>query len=674
MGGIGITAFGASLKGIVIFLLFVLFYVQLPGMLIGRLLGFAPRHVSTALVVGFYLGWALELAAYFAAEALRGLDLILYVTGPACSAVYIALLLMTRGRRQSLQLSPGSIPIFLSITFVLCFFYSLTSTQFGYMSPEISDFTYLYKDDAYHMGIINALAEGYPPSNPWFAGRPLYYHFFTEMLYAIPVRLFGLTSDFMVMSCAPYIIAYAFPLSAFALFRELCSRENLCGLYCFLTFAANMFLISSETKSWLYSHIFGNANSFCFSMSAAFVAVIVIKYWRECIADGQKRVRYFVILAVLTLLITGIKGPVGAVLIVSLWASTLLGLILRQEWFSTLVYVAILTACFAVVYLFVISGQDTVSSGGDLISPGKVIDYFVRGDDVMAYAQNLGIPAGLQKYVLAAVFMCFVAMAFTVPFVVGYIREVILVLAGRKPFLLERVTVYAFAAVGLLSMMILNFNGCSQIYFGFAGTCMIPIISFWFFEDFEGRKNVGAWIVLAVFVLCLIPSAWTMTQYLEKRVDRTISHATNYNNAYESKYKSITGAEYEALSWIRENTPHRCVLATNRYSSVPMSRYKYNVRGNNTFFLYAVYSGRSFYLEGAGYSIGEDELDLRLERIENNDKLYDAAYTGRGKLAHDLGIQYVVVSKDFGDFGDLENDNYRKCFSNEAVDIYEITY
>ena len=70
--------------------------------------------------------------------------------------------------------------------------------------------------------------------------------------------------------------------------------------------------------------------------------------------------------------------------------------------------------------------------------------------------------------VLLAAFVVISLTAFIVPFIIGYIRELFLVLSGRKEFIFSKVTVYATCMVGYLALLLLNYSGHSQVYFGFA--------------------------------------------------------------------------------------------------------------------------------------------------------------------------------------------------------------
>ena len=58
--------------------------------------------------------------------------------------------------------------------------------------------------------------------------------------------------------------------------------------------------------------------------------------------------------------------------------------------------------------------------------------------------------------------------------------------------------------------------------------------------------------------------------------------------------------------------------------------------------------------------------------IETNMQLYDVNNEKRGDLARKLGVDYLIVSKRFNDFGDLGNKDYCIVYSNNDIDIYKI--
>ena len=58
----------------------------------------------------------------------------------------------------------------------------------------------------------------------------------------------------------------------------------------------------------------------------------------------------------------------------------------------------------------------------------------------------------------------------------------------------------------------------------------------------------------------------------------------------------------------------------------------------------------------------------------NTDRLYDYTNEGRGKLARNLGINYVVVTKKIFDTPDLTSEDYVLEYSNKDIDIYKVSY
>ena len=55
---IGISVYKADVAALAILVLFAAFYVQLPGLMILRLLNMKLKHISTTVCTGFFAGWA----------------------------------------------------------------------------------------------------------------------------------------------------------------------------------------------------------------------------------------------------------------------------------------------------------------------------------------------------------------------------------------------------------------------------------------------------------------------------------------------------------------------------------------------------------------------------------------------------------------------------------------
>ena len=671
MVGIAAGVYRADMRGLLIFAAFIVFYVQLPGQLILRICGISFDHIPGILACGFFTGWAFVTLQYFVTELIP-IDLILYGVGPTCSLIYIVVCLLRRSSpAQRLERAGWLTPSF-CIFMALCLLYSMLLTQYLYLSPKVDHIITMNPDKGFHMGLINSLSHGYPLECPWFSGLYYNYHIFTELLYSVPVRLFGLTADTLLFTCGPYMTVYAFGMSLYALFKELCRRKDRAGLYCLAVILSNIFIARGIDQSIAFLFIFRNENVAGYGVSCAMVVIILLRKWYAEHAEKRFGLRAFLPLLAVLMLNTGIKGPFGIVLVAAMWGTFLLGLILRKVHLRTLIPLLILSAGFYVVYAVILGSKgQSASAGESLIALATLLDITFYKAPLIALMKSWGLPSMVRYAGLLAAFVLCLLTAFFLPFVIGYIRELFLVLSGRKEFDFTRVVVYAAVLVGLIAVLILNYHGHSQIYFGFVTVFFAPLIAFWFFEDMEENRGILMKLIRFLFVAALVLSAVGLGSFLFSQTHEAVKASDPA--AKGNKYKSISQQEYEAMRWIDKNTPKDSLLATDRYYSVSPKKFDVTDRWDNRFFLYADYSNRICYLAGAGYNLPARDWQKRLDRIKTNDRLFDASDAERGDLARDLGIDYVVLSKRFTDAGDLSNKDYKLCFSNEDIDVYEIT-
>lgn len=678
MSIIGIAVYGAPVGSLVILAGFFVIYVQIPGLLIVRRLGLDKGHISTALALGIFAGWAFELAIYFLADLLR-LDIILLIMGPLATASYFVE--AYRGKRKKLILSRFNLrklsPAF-CIFMVLTLFYCIVNTQYIYLSPEIRDFTYMNPDKAYHMGLINSLSHDYPLMSPWINGVEINYHIFSEMLLSIPVRFFGVQADAVTLSFGPFLTAYTFGLSYYSFFKEMSSRPKRAGIYALLVILANIYITRYPNVSVAFKFILINDNSSGYGLAACLMTIVLIGKWYESFKEKRPdSLPLLILVTVFVMLTTGIKGPMGAVTVAALWGTVILGMILRKISPKALIPLIIITAGFLVVYTFVLGSKgQTNGSGNSIIDFANITNIAYWKKPLIAWLKSMGLPTIIRLPIVLAVFMVFFLSVFFLPFCIGYIRELILVLSGRKEYRPEKVLVYAEFAVGFILMFLLNYSGHSQIYFGLAPAFLAPMIAFWFIEDMEDREEksqaaeYALLLCLGVMCVSLALTTCTLLDYFGKRIDVAAEHSNP--KASSSKYLSISKSEYEAMEWLEHNTEEDALVAIDRYFSVNPKKYSYKNRWDNRFFLYSVYSNRFNYIAGSGYNMKAAEWPKRKKMIETNKKLYDAANAERGDLARELDVDYVVVSKRFTKPVDLSNKDYELCFSNEDIDIYKI--
>ena len=662
--------FKADTGTILLFIAFVLFAVLMPGLFVLENIGIKSSHLSTAVARGFFAGIALNIIVYYL-SALTGVRSLLFLIGPLLSLLWLVRF-FRNGIKERLSMAGrffASVPASFFFFAACVFLGSMYVTQFDYIAPGHVPYSFLRTDFEFHSGLINALAEGYPPKNPWVDGRIITYHYYSEMLLSIPVRIFGLPSDGVLMSGTPYLIAPVFSISMYSAFRELMSDKKKAGLYCLSFHFSNMFMLKVFTSSWIFYQIYSNVNSAGLGLACFLVVLPLLREWDGVDMAQSSTGARTLFFALLVMLMTGIKGPISIVLVAGMIGTLLLALILRRSNRHLISITLLSVLSFILIYVYVLGGEHANASGGAVLNLGEVTDLFFLKIPLM----ESGLPRVAALALVFILFVFFYFTAFIVPFIVGYIREFVMVITRKKEFEFSKVCFYACFFVGFVGLMIFNFSGHSQVYFGFAASVLIPFISFWLLEDIKESRTSGAKIVRACFAVMMAFFALT-TAYSMCKSAAYIPKYLSLQTENRSRFRNVTVPEYEGLSWLRDNTDADALCASDRFSSVAMDEYDYTMRNNNTHFAYAVYSQRRQYIEGSGYSLFADENDLRKEMVDTNMKMFDKENEDRGDLARSLGVDYVVVSKRFNDCGDLSNADYTLCFSNEEMDIYKVNY
>lgn len=673
---ISLTVYHCDLPRLFLFFLFALFCILVPGLLLLRLLRFGSGRVSADLMAGFFAGWALIIFEYFITQ-LIGSAVLLYAVGPLLSVAYIYLLI--RGRTEPAVIGKVSffdIPAGFFLFMALLMAYVFMFTQFQYLSPEYAQNVYVSLDKGYQMTLIGALSHGYPLVDPHVAGRIVHYHIFSQVLLSVPVILFGMTPDFLVMSCTPYLTVSLVGISMYAMFRCFCRRPERAGVYALSFLLSNMFIGRSLSTSYMFRMLLINENYAGFSAACLITCMIVLKFYFGT-EDVYKKRASLALLTVLAMLMTGIKAPLGLMLAGGLTGTFLLGLILRKiSVREALPPVLLSGAGFYFVYAFLLSLNGSNGVGGEsIISLGKIVDVCFWKSGLTEIMKAAGIPHILRLAIIFALFLICFFTIYLLPFAVGYVRELALVLRGAKDFDFTKVAVYACTLVGFIAMMILRYSGHSQVYFGVSTVIFTPLIAFWFFEDAEQRSGGAVSVFRRIsavwFFAVLILSSATLAMCVSDNLPKDIKHADPASTY--PKYKSLSADEYAAMKWIRSNTPEDTLLATQMYVSTGGDDYSVANRWHHCHFAYSAYSIRNYYLEGSGYSFADVEAEERRDMIMNVKKLYDPENAARGDDARTLGVDYVVVTKKIYPTPDLSSADYEKVFSNKDVEIYQVS-
>lgn len=675
-----VVVYGASPGNFLLCIFVYIIYVMLPGLMLYRILKIEGLHISTMLVSSFFLGWALCVLLIYLCSLIKT-DWLFILAGPLLGACLMRSIFLDKQKRpisytvkDLFVKTPASFYFFFALAMLFC----LVGTQYQYLVPPKGDFAFISGDRAYHMGLANAISHKLPLESIWIKGIRIKYHIFTDILFSIPIKLFGVRADAVGQLFSPVLTASLVCTSLYSFFKEMADKPKRAGIYCVLFLLSSAYITRRWTSSIAFKFIFTNDNYAGFALAALLPLVIVFTKWYGYYEQNKSdHYRYLFAALVFIALITGIKGPVAAVFVAALWATIILGIILRKIPVKAIAPASILTAGFLGVYVSVLGASGQVNTaGGATLSFGDIMDIAFWKSPLVNAMKDCEFTKPARLMIVLAVFAAFFFTAFLIPFFAGCLRELILVLTGKKEYIPARILVYALALVGFAAMMLFSFTGHNQIYFGLVTVVMAPIIAFWYLEDLEesaassARAKIILKTTISIMAVTFVLTTISLTGYFIRRGTDAIGYANQ--DIPLSRYAGVSRAEYEAMIWIDQNTEKDAILANDRYYSVPLEKYRVDNRWDSSFFMYEVYSNRFSYISGSAYDLDVKGSKERKARIQNNVKLYDPDNTSRGSLARTLGIDYIILSKRFSGNLNLRNDDYELCFSNEDVDIYKV--
>ena len=165
-----------------------LLLVGLPGYCVLRLAGLKlPDSMMDQLGLAYFSGWAilpLWITPLYAIGGISGWSIGIMAV---IMALTVRILCKKQVRQAPAKGTPHNIPATVYLVAGLYAFISV-AMPFHFFSAQ-SIVREMYGDGIQRFGLIYALAQGLPPENPFFAGAPLIYYWFSFVPYAVEFRL-----------------------------------------------------------------------------------------------------------------------------------------------------------------------------------------------------------------------------------------------------------------------------------------------------------------------------------------------------------------------------------------------------------------------------------------------------------------------------------------------------
>ncbi|WP_028234647.1 hypothetical protein [Pseudobutyrivibrio sp. MD2005] len=642
-----------------IFLIFVVFWIQIPGMLFESIL--LPRRLkfSTRLLAAFFIGF-MYLATLYYIESLTGIKNIILVAGPVASVVGI-MAYIKKGRPSLLNADEQFRGAWV-IIFAFIFIASSLSFLLKFNGALSGVTTQVYHDYLFHTGNIVSLSRSFPNVDIRVSGLQFYYHYYYELIFAMCKHIFKMDAFRLYMNGNALICAWPLTLALVTIGEKLragrISHKFNYFFYCSGTLVSCICVMPLNVVgvklpfSWLDNHLFSNANAMGLAMSLTVVLVdILVEVWYD-----KFDLRVIIALYLLSAAATGFKGTTGILLVAITWAVFVIeAIIMKNFHLERMLYVISVTLGFVFTYLTVTVGIHSSGSNNramqitpaGTLEAGRVGQLISKlGFDYMAF------PWVVIGVILAAI--CIVGPCI-LPFV-GYAHSKfkVLIKEGVIGDIFDWFVI-GLAIMGVIGFCFISVPGLSQGYFVITNAALIFYGSVRYIID--NRRKLISRIACGFFVLgavfLLVDIAYSCYSDIKQNAV--------YQKPAGDEPSLVSASTMEAYLWLRDNTAEDAMVAVDRFSEETDYR--------DIYFYCGAFSERQCYLEGYDYS---DVTDKQIAAMLSINESFYNTDSAKAEIAMEMnGIDYLVVTK--AGHPDFQNTSRRLnlVFINDEVQIYQ---
>ncbi|MGD9559872.1 MAG: hypothetical protein AB7V55_04610 [Oscillospiraceae bacterium] len=673
---------GGNVAAFLLFAVAVAGYIVLPGLLGVQLLG---RTRLPAAITGFELPTALLLGSGFFAVlycfSMRlGLLWLLHGLPPFLALFYLVLLVRRQGlprpsRAGLAAAAPKPHQWMLLLLFAaLLLLYTFTGVVKNAHPLNVGD-TLLNQDLLWNVGNANSFKLAFPPQDIRFYDVRLHYHYLTELLAGALSIVSGIDAyDILAFYLQPLMLA-ALVLCLYRFGRLMWPHSLFKAVFfpysLFLFSCASLWKILPNGLSVFWNshitHLITNINSQ--TTAVLYLAIFCGLFIRAARAKYRTGAVHLLLVLCAFVLLCFSKGPLAALLTISLVLALLVGLFLRQTGWRGLLLAGAFAGIFLLVYFTMFASGANTSMNFNWTKTLEM-GYFVNILDHLwrsnLYAHHIAIPV---LYVLQSLLMAPAQFPL-------YLRGLAFDLRHFNKLQPERLFFNAMVVGGLLAYFLFYHPAMSQTYFLFGALFFITLLAV---DNLRFLAAPGAaaqrWKRIAhrVFVgivalFALVGFATTAFLYTNLIGSGARQLARNIGLTEKYPYDVVVTADDEAaMLWLRDNTDPTIMFATNRIHT--------GARKEGISNLYSALSGRQGYMEGFQYALTNMGVAIPVieERLAINEALFSADTTPAdvAALCHENGITHLIFSTQM-DGSDTQLEHLPCLYRSNSIRLYQV--
>lgn len=673
-----LTLFNISGISMVKFLLLNIVSILLPGFSILSLMDISLSRVG-AFCTSYLLGYAFLVVEYFFSEIFNRRVSFTVVTAlvAVVSGLYIGKKIKNKESIIKIKETDNEkSELLLLAGFVILNVFAYAA---NYLGTDVVPVHNACRDMQYWVNNTVALKLSWPAENLFMVGKPLYYHYFSNIpiaflceVYQIDVftmsfPLYGLTKAIVVVGAVQFLLD--------AVVAD--KRVKFIG-YMLMIFSTGAETISVVTFA---HHIL--LQPFGFDISYAygiFFVGFMIRQWKTERYDWKNHAG----MLLSWIMCVGAKAPVASVLIIFAALLCFYWLI-HKKWSIAFGYGISILGSFLLICTFCV-GMLSVFKG-DLA--WSVTSYGADHFNYMGNAESwdtIGrcmVLVGRKRPLLGLLFR---TICLNPVLVFGMTLTVIWIIYLAVKKRIRSKDLYFLASLGLTAIWggflwhHTNAGGASEMYFAMAAQIAASVMIIYSMDLYQQQHNkikYAEWktIKKGVFVISVMLLALGVFRFSWSAYSGA-GAIKNANDGFWNLYDAAHGYDYsqfvlsgiretdvKALSWIRDYGEQDALIMTD----------KAVITDNDAYYLYGIFCERQQYLEGS------DMMGRRRQNINEEIARRKAIITGvynneidALKAAKEEGVDYIVQTVDITP-GFEYNANYLELVtSTETMNIFRV--
>ena len=675
-----VTIFKVSCINILKFVIYNIFSIYLPGILICH---FSKIRLSKIgfFTIPYLIGYALLIAEYFFSEIFdRRISFLAVIIFVGCISSIFLFYLIYKKRNIIETYESG----FDNLSFIMLFIWLIINVVLysaAQMGPDSLNCFETTRDLQYWANNNVSLKLSWPADMLFMSGQRLNYHYFSSIAIAFlseayKVDIFTLSFTFYSFSKSIIMIG------AVTFFIESFMPKKKTAVFSYIIM---LFTCGIEKISKILFVNFMIALPFGFDIGFAYAVLFIalmLRQWEKENFDGGLFLLTFISWA----MCVGSKAPL-AFIIIFFAALICLYWLINKKLKLAFTYGLSILGSFLIICKFCV-GLFSVIKGDSLwsIKPYSIERIMrIDGPESFDILGNLLADIGSGNIILAIIVKFLsVNPIVSVLFIYTSILSVIYIkkkkLNTKTMYLMASLIITGF--IGYLLGYIIDAGALSEAYFLLAGiiTVYAYILYVWNYynefkeEHFSAFSKKTETIFTTIFIMSMVIGFgrfWFCSLLDEGALSfayKGINNIININNenySLDNDEMAIRQTDCQALSWVRDNTEKDSLVLVDRAI----------MTDNAAYYMYGIFTERQNYIEGINMlnrydKVINDEIERRI--LVAND-LFSNKKDAYIKIKND-GIDYVVQTKDITP-GFIPNSDYLELMmSSDTVNVYRVIY